>query len=388
MDRALSRLEEKFEQAESRLEAKLIGKESRRASVGHENKALFLWDKFEGEEEPNTFSFLKLAQDGGFSEVADLYNHARWISAVILLFFVAYNVPSVAALDMMFIHNATDAVMNKNGLAQTDPEIVQQLSDKFYFTQPITNAVTDHFGWERKSPLQVISALELIGLAYYVISFIFCIIGSYFGTGYRKWSCVQEIFFQIFPILSVYSAMRLLYCIVPLVLVSDIFAYIAWTKEVREEKSKTCLVVILFWIGYVLQLVFSVIVGFDTFLMKLRIIAVIVGGDNPGSIILPLVQFFSQTIGIVSMGRFVMRRLFVFIFGGEDATLQDEEEALMNVWNALLARRVFRELPPAKAIAVMASFCDDDFQGLVFNEDAEAKAAMDADKDANALKEA
>jgi hypothetical protein len=26
----------------------------------------------------------------------------------------------------------------------------------------------------------------------------------------------------------------------------------------------------------------------------------------------------------------------------------------------------------------MGSFCDDDFQGLVFNEDEEAKAAMDA----------
>jgi hypothetical protein len=308
MESAFHKLEEKFEEKEAQLEAKL-GLSSRETQTSSENKALFLWNKYEGEEAPNTFSFLQLAKDGGFSEVKELYNHARWISAFILLFFVAYNVPSVAYQDYQFLTDLDGAVATLSN----DTSVKAQLEDKFYFSRGMTDKMCEHFGRDKVSPLKVISGLELIFLCYYVLNMIFNCIAIYFGSGYRKWFAVQDIFFQIFPILSVYSAMRLLYCIVPLVLISDIFAYIAWSKEVREEKSKTLFVVILFWIAYVVQIIFSVIVGFDTFLMKLRIIAVVVKAkDLNGNIALKLVQFFSQVIGIVSMGRFVMRRLFVF----------------------------------------------------------------------------
>ena len=42
-----------------------------------------LWKRWEGVESPDTFSFLELAKDGGFSEIDELYifPHQGWIAA-------------------------------------------------------------------------------------------------------------------------------------------------------------------------------------------------------------------------------------------------------------------------------------------------------------------
>jgi len=119
------------------------------------------------------------------------------------------------------------------------------------------------------------------------------------------------------------------------------------------------------------MLVFGFIAGFDTFLLKLRIVAV---KANSADGILPCIQFLVQVLGVVQLGPFVKKRLFMFIFGGEDGIMQDEEMDLMDTWNSLLARRMYRDLSFSQFLAVMLSFSDVDFQGLVLNENAEEKA--------------
>merc|ERR1711972_812899 len=90
-------------------------------------------------------------------------------------------------------------------------------------------------------------------------------------------------------------------------------------------------------------------------------------------IILPCFQFLVQVLGIVQLGPFVRKRLFRFVFGGEDGVMQDEEIELMETWNALLAKRIHRELSFPQFVAVMTSFSDEDFQSLVMNENQAAK---------------
>ena len=58
------------------------------------------------------------------------------------------------------------------------------------------------------------------------------------------------------------------------------------------------------------------------------------------TIVVPCLQFLVQVLGVVQLGPFVRKRLFQFIFAGEDGIMQDEEKELMETWNALLARRM------------------------------------------------
>lgn len=326
-------------------------------------EAMHLWEEWKDEESPNTFSFQKLTHDGGFSKVNDLYRHSRWVSASFVLVYVLYNVPSVAYLDIMFL---------------CDPEAAAQMLgahgvndiNKFYLCKSLAKSLPNLFGqYHALLTLRVIGGLELLGLGCYLFDFFFLCFRAIRFEDYKRWYAVHKIFAQSLPALSVYSAMRLLYFVNPAVLVPNVYELVALTMEVWQ-KGADRRAVIGKWVCYIGQIVFAIFVGFDTFLMKLRIVSVVAQQEAPSWwALIHIVQFFSQVVGLVSIGRFVMKRLFVFMFAGEDALLQDKEKARRNVWQALLFRRMYQEFPFHKFILVAASFSPNDFQRLVINED-------------------
>jgi len=215
---------------------------------------------------------------------------------------------------------------------------------------------------------------------------------------------------DLLPTLSVYSAMRLLYTIVPTVLGAQIGEFKARRDELEErsdntdkkklpehttdeykEATKTFATILRKeFLTWLLQLLLWIVVGFDTFLMKLRVVSASASKYHlSASVLLPVIQLLVQVFGVVQLSVFVRKRLFLFIFGGEDGVMQADEYQRMLTWNALLAKRIYKEfaeqvrteenekvgntLAYAKFIAVMSSFCDQDFQKLVLNENEEKK---------------
>merc|ERR1712167_396181 len=144
-------------------------------------------------------------------------------------------------------------------------------------------------------------------------------------------------------------------------------------KAQAQGRKKSMLWPALLTVQWIFNLIFGFIIGFGTFLMRLRIVSVKANHDVT-DLFLPCIQFLVQVLGVVQLGPFVRKRLFVFIFGGEDGMLQDDEIELMETWQALLARRMYTDLEYKQFIAVMLSFSDEDFQSLVLNENQEKKA--------------
>jgi len=321
--------------------------------------------------------------DGGFGEVKHMYNSGRWVTAAILYGFVIYNVYFVASLDLSFIKDPEAAAI---ALGTTYDQL-----NKFYFSGILfCDNLRPYLGDKTPGPVRIIGVLELLGLLFFICNLLFCIIQVLVCTGFRKWFAFQNIFWQILPTLSVYSAMRLLYIIVPITLTSRLTEMVAQRKELKDE-GKSLAGANASAVAFVFQIIFSFIVGFDTFLMKLRVVSAAASCDVPGGlvglvvivlILMSTVQFLIQVMGVVQLGPFVRKRLFKFIFGGEDGILQDEEIVLMETWEALLCKRMYRDLPGQQFYAVMASFSDEDFQSLVLNEDKEAKAELEAAMDA------
>merc|ERR1719440_585161 len=56
---------------------------------------------------------------------------------------------------------------------------------------------------------------------------------------FKFWFHVQRIFWEILPTLSVYSAMRLLYTIVPTVLLAQITEFTSRRSELAERRANT-----------------------------------------------------------------------------------------------------------------------------------------------------
>merc|ERR1712190_517870 len=91
--------------------------------------------------------------------------------------------------------------------------------------------------------------------------------------------------------------------------------------------------------------------------------------------ILAITIFLFQMLNVVNLNWFVRERLFIFIFGGQDGNLDNEEAARADVWNALIAKRIYAHFGFWKFLVVMLGFDDYDFQMLVLEIDEESKLA-------------
>merc|ERR1711879_51421 len=101
------------------------------------------------------------------------------------------------------------------------------------------------------------------------------------------------------------------------------------------------------------------------FLVKLRLTARFVDLKEFSARYCILGVFFMfQVLGIVNLYIFARKRLFVFIFGGEDGVVQTREKATEMFWNASLAKGLHEMYPLAPYLAIMLSLDDYDFQML------------------------
>lgn len=326
------------------------------------------WDQFKDQEYPNVFSHLSLAEDGGFSEVKDLYNHMRWVSAAVLVLFVVYNMFSLISMDISFI---TDADAQVKSLGGTAKDVLKP----FYLSRDISNKIGATINGDPDftiEPVRVLGAFELLGVSLYFIAIVIGLVYWATNTGFWRWYFCMKVCWDWMPDLSSFSAMKLLNDIVPAVFMAKFFEKMAFVTEAESTGRKVSKILqMVFWLVYV---ILAFIIGFDTFLMKLRVVAIKAGDVNASPhVIVPCMQFLIQVLGVVQLGPFVRKRLFVFIFGGEDGILQEDELELMDTWQALLARRMYRDLSLSNFMAVMLSFSDEDFQSLVLNENAEKK---------------
>merc|ERR1719362_441721 len=84
--------------------------------------------------------------------------------------------------------------------------------------------------------------------------------------------------------------------------------------------------------------------------------------------VIGVVILLNQILGVVQLRKTIRSRLYRFVFAGEDGMMTKEEHVRQDVWEALVAERIFRAFPFHKAVPLILSWCDDDFQMLALND--------------------
>jgi len=298
------------------------------------------------------------------NEVEELYDMSDWPWSVIFVAFLFYNVVSLIHSDVVMIHN---------------PLTYNLHPGSFYFVTLIASI----FHTDLSRPVEFLAILELLGLGFFfaclaknILDIMLCC--SKGKSDLRRWAAVAEMFWVTLPILSTYSAMRLLDRIVPTKFARNFGTLIGDLQEdltTGESKSATCKALGKFLYEFLLVLL-CFVVGFDSFLLKLRRVSVYV--NKPASDLgtefwdlLNIVQFAIQILGVVNVQSFVNDRLFQFVFAGEDGVLQSDEKVMVKIWNCLLARQMWRVLSPKSIvhfIIVGLTYDDYQFQKLVLND--------------------
>jgi len=316
------------------------------------------WEEFVQDRSPDILALghVCIADDSGFSDVGKLLYGAQYLFAALMF---------------------GGALVNVFALYQADlPPILagSHLGGKFLVSKHIL-AMFMGPGAEHMDIL--VPSLELAHLSFLLLRAIRHTVVAVFAPvlfgrhgQMRRWFAVSALLWGLFPFLASYSLMKMLYYVTPTVVgteacmvIYDVEQRIAGMSSLRR---KAIAALPLLW--YVVSRLTCLILGLDAFLIKAREAA---GAIDKEALelksVFVAVIFLFQTLCIVDLNLFVRERLFIFVFAGEDGTLEPDEAARKQVWNALLAKRIYEHFGFWKFMVVMLGFDDYDLQLLVLD---------------------
>jgi len=307
-------------------------------------------------EEPAFFNEIRIARDGGFSDVPELFTPLRYVWSVGTLIGIGVNFWSLCRVDIA-------AVRHSSWLKDTQA---------FLFTDWIIDHIVY---WEtyRIEGGHVVALLDLALVLLLMMRGVLCL--GKVACLLRKaplsseeamylWHAVAQFFWGIVPQFATISAMMFLYFVTPVVLMPDLAHRVGKLMDPNSRRPAWPFLKFLF------SRAFYLIIGFDSFLVKFRTAAryAIDRDMTTFEAILGSFAFLNQVLGVVQVRWFVQRRLMLFFFGGEDAYMNEERQIRKMTWNAMLARCLWEKLTFMKFLAVMLSFSDYDFQKLALVE--------------------
>eukprot|EP00913_Durusdinium_trenchii_P004590 g4263.t1 len=188
------------------------------------------WEKFDNCDSPDFFQVLELAQDGGFSEVRDLWNFTRYIRAVLAIAMLFSNLGTIVINDSHYLAHATQTT---------------------------------------GASIALVSALELVLLALLLLKGVSCGIRCLTTRFERiKWCMAQTFFWEVLPELTSFSAMRLLHFATPSVVLTDLNSFMEYQKHRGRHDGR--MTQIRLWLQFVLKKLICFVVGVDAFLFKVR----------------------------------------------------------------------------------------------------------------------
>jgi len=298
-----------------------------------------------------------LAVDSGFSDIPELVTELKYFTAVLTIVSTIGNIYAIVVTDLLLVL----------GEVPDDPD--------FLATRQLGRLV---FG--DRSPIhldRVIPICELLFLAFMILRMIrFACTAILCNTcGHEedkdisslvRWSYTAELFWVHLPRLMTFSGMKLLYYVSPAVLGTEAFVAMHTIEQRWEEGSYFHAVGRVLW--FLIAHMTCFIIGFDAFLVKFRMAEEFINAEElkVRGVLLSFLFLF-QLLSIVNLNLFIRDRLFLFLFAGEDGKLSLKEEDTKDVWVALVAREIFKQLGVFQALVIMLSFDDYDYQMLVLD---------------------
>lgn len=301
------------------------------------------WESMQAMSEGHVFfEHIDIAEDGGMAEIGvkeDLWYGSRYFSSFIALFFAIYNIGFILESDINALRKNTEGTKSDYLLSKSILELCG-------------------FDDLAESPCKIIAGIEIIVMFVVIGQALWNGSRSIFVDGHAKWLACAHFFWNNLPDLGVFSVIKILQFVTPQQASYDL-NHILW-----YDWSYFKLFVFLVSRPIMLGL------GLDCFLVKVRLAKTYIIGDPEPTFgnVMGAIILLNQILGVVQISKTIKKRLYRFVFGGEDGIMTDIEKVRQETWEAMVAQRIFKMYSFPKAMALMMSWCDDDFQMLALNE--------------------
>lgn len=304
----------------------------------------------EGAKYPVIFDHVEVAEDGGLSEIGEkpeLWYNTRPLTGLAILAFAVVNPILLVRSDLTVL---TERFLEGNE---------EDWSHCYLMTTQLLKFLSrGSVDWSSFS-VQVVLIFELVWVCGLFGHVVLNLLRMLLFSKFRRWHAFARLFFELLVTAASFSGMKILFYVAPQVLSRDL-CYALFYRDVHRKR----------WVVWtVVSRFICLLIGMDIFLVKFRMVAGNVMKDDFSiEYLLYAFIFLNQVLNAVEISWIIRERLFRFVFGGEDGIMTRREVVRMEVWNARVAQLIVQKYPLWKALSILATWCDDDFQLLILDE--------------------
>lgn len=347
-----------------------------------------LWTRYE--EQQHFFPNLQVDPHGGIQKAGKLYHRRRVFIAIGMLLGTAVNVYAVVARNLTMLTNADEKwCLEQEGSFLLFNVVLKACTRGIIFVFEKASGIEEQCPFGIR-PDVLVGLLEFTLLACFFLRVLwYLLLAANCCSQVVRWQAVHYLFTRVLTYLRTFSALWALNVVQPQVFSRNLMELISNMQDESFDKRRLA--------TWLLVRMFAGAVGFDAFLVKVRALkgtvtltcsvdpdAECIGVYDPKQCkvdvewncrvewwedLLPMCVFLNQILGITQVALFVQHRLFLFMFGGENAFMTRHAVAVMHTWQAMITRSIWRENDNClKFLMIMLTFSDMDFQQLVLTE--------------------
>lgn len=338
-----------------------------------EDVTIALYDVMREHAAPNFFPHMEIDHCGGLNGIERIWNPSKYASCILLYLSVAFN---VAMALMNFL--GTDTIMlaqqtMQHGLFTKRPTKIVTLIDELLmasgssmahslvFVKDVHQKVTFLIAASVIASVEVMLVLNLFLQAGYSV-FVY----RRAPEEYRRYQAIERIFYSLMREAKTISALAIMSYVHP--------AFVTLQYEHRishSEWSRTRMGFIAITSSFVFERIAITICVVSAFAVKLVFVTckIISPKVSWWEGLLFVLGFLNQCMNLIRVQRVLQERVFLFVFGGSDASFQADETALLKVYRASLVRTIWLDYwvkgHRMKAISLISTLDHYDLQALL-----------------------
>jgi len=350
------------------------------AGCSIEDISLAIYDVLQYEALPNFLPHVMLDQDGGLDRIQALWYWQKYIWWILSWSCVVLNYAMLLSLNWSVFtsvaYNWEPGIHDHLNSAQR--EALKEVERDLFYSIPTT--VSRHRFLAIASIIatcEMIGALVLLFLAARQILRFMTNggVAKAHKSEYRAYRALESLFREIVPLMSTFSAIKLVYAIHPTLLYSQFVNSVEECGCLRTYLGQPGSVGAIQMVWFVFTRLVLGSIAVMAFGVKLIVISSKLVNPSYWWVRswMEVLALMNNCIGSVRIEQQLQDRLFLFIFGGNDAEFQDDERALRNVYRCRVTKQIWKEFwiekrEFFKAIAFLTTLNHYDLQTLLIED--------------------
>jgi len=336
-----------------------------------EDLSRVIYDKFRETDLPEFLDYVELEKRGGLDRLGEIWSAEKYLWFAVLLGSVLFNITYLISMDWAIFQCYTSGIWE--GFDGADLTNVTDAYSRLMESNAQTADVFKSRAVDKETRRMLMNIAALVAsweMCWIFVKvahslYVWCLF-ALGGSEYRSFHALTYFFQKLLPQFGTFSAIKLMARVHPSLIYNEYLHFVSGSF-LRGTVHGQVLVALYFAV----KCLVCGLAAVGAFTIKL--LAVSMKLMNPTYSFInrlgAVLSIMLQCMGCVVVEIVLQDRLFLFVFGGQDAMYEDIEHAYKNVYEARVARQIWKDFwgkgKRLQAIVLLATFDHYDLQRLL-----------------------